>query len=93
MARVLPIGQSRRPRQAHQRQGGVGRINSSSEGLKAIGLRECCARIDVSYRTGKRLMAEGRFPVPELPRLGRRHRFSEVLVNRYLAEASVADVG
>lgn len=61
------------------------------ETAQALDLNETCRRIGLSRRTAERLLADGRFPVPELPRVGRQHRFSEIEVALYLAEASVAD--
>lgn len=60
----------------------------------AVKLPEACRRLGFSIRTGERLLAEGRFPVPELPRLGPRthHRFSSADIDAYLATASTADV-
>lgn len=60
----------------------------------AVSFAVCCARIGISARTGKRRLAEGTFPVPSLPRLTARshHKFSTVEIDRYLTEASLADV-
>lgn len=58
---------------------------------RAVGLRECARRIDISYRTAQRLVAEGTFPVPELTRVGRKHRYSERDIERYLDENATAD--
>jgi len=59
----------------------------------AVGLRETCRRIGLSYGYGQRLTMVGTFPVPHLPRIGRlgHFRFSTVEINRYLADASTQD--
>lgn len=56
----------------------------------AVSLRETCARVGLSYSHGRRLVADGTFPVPELPRLSAtaRHRYSTAVIERYLAQAS-----
>ena len=60
---------------------------------KAVSLREAAARIGLSYQTGRRRVAEGTFPIPELPRTGRSwHRYSERDIDRYLDQAATADV-
>jgi len=62
---------------------------------QAVNLTECCRRIGISRRTGERLVAEGRFPIPELPRLGRedskkpRRTWSTCEIEVYLQKASV----
>lgn len=56
--------------------------------MTAVSFRICCQRIGISIRTGERLLAEGRFPIPELPRLTRRHRFSPADIDRYLDRAA-----
>lgn len=59
---------------------------------RAVSLREACSRLGMSYATGRRKIAEGTFPVPALPRHGREwHRFSDLEIDRYLADASTAD--
>lgn len=56
---------------------------------RAVGLPEAAKRLGVSYSHARHLIAEGTFPVPALPRQGRAwHRFSEIDINRYLADAS-----
>lgn len=68
-----------------------------SEELRAVDFSECCRRIGISRRTGERLAAEGRFPVPALPRLGQegsrrpRRTYSTFEIERYLREASSED--
>jgi hypothetical protein len=60
---------------------------------RAIGFTEVCRRLDISPRQGERLISEGRFPIPELPRQGqRRHRFSTRLLDEYLRDGSLAAV-
>lgn len=61
---------------------------------QGVSLREACARTGISYGYGRRLVAAGRFPIPALPRLGRRgrHRYSTVDIDRYLNTASLEDV-
>ena len=60
---------------------------------RSIGLRACCERLDISYRTGKRRIAAGTFPIPSLPRRSRGEhlKFSTAEVDRYFEEGSVAD--
>jgi len=59
---------------------------------RAVSLREAAERCGMSYRTARRRVAEGTFPVPELPRRGREwHRYSELDIDRYLASAATAD--
>jgi predicted DNA-binding transcriptional regulator AlpA len=56
---------------------------------RAVSLPEACARLGLSIRTGNRLVAEGRFPIPELPQLGvKRHRYSSAVIDEYLLTAS-----
>jgi predicted DNA-binding transcriptional regulator AlpA len=68
-----------------------------SDELLGVDLAECCRRLGISRRTGERLVAEGRFPIPELPRLGQetskrpRIRFSTYEIDLYLREASIED--
>ena len=68
-----------------------------TEELRAVNLAECCRRIGVSLATGERLVAEGRFPIPALPRLGQegskrpRRTYSTHDIDRYLREASTDD--
>ena len=63
------------------------------QGDEAVGLREACRRIGLSYGYALRLTMVGRFPVPHLPRLGPRghFRFSPSVIADYLAEASTND--
>jgi hypothetical protein len=60
--------------------------------MNAVGFKQCCELIGLSVRTGERLIATGRFPVPELPRAvnkrGSKHRFSTADINRYLDRAA-----
>jgi predicted DNA-binding transcriptional regulator AlpA len=58
---------------------------------RALSLEETCARIGISRRSAERLLSEGRFPIPPLPRVTRRWRFSSYDVDLYLREASTAD--
>ena len=52
----------------------------------AVQLAEACRRLGISQRYGEKLIGEGTFPVPELPRLpGKsRHRFSAQTIAEYL---------
>jgi predicted DNA-binding transcriptional regulator AlpA len=61
------------------------------DGREVIGLAECCHRIGISVRTGEKLIADGRFPIPELPRITRTHRFAAREIDLYLEHASVED--
>lgn len=60
----------------------------------AISFKACCDRLGVSYRTGERMLADGTFPIPELPRRAPKspHRYSTVDIDAYLATAATADV-
>lgn len=58
----------------------------------AVDLAECCRRIGISRRTGERLRAIGKFPIPEMPRLGvgrGRVTYSTYEIDLYLRNASV----
>lgn len=60
----------------------------------AIGLREAAKRLGYGYSTANRMVNDGTFPVPELPRKGLAwHRFSTAVIDQYLAAqgASVED--
>lgn len=61
---------------------------------RAIGFTETCQRLGFSPRQGERLIRDGRFPIPAVPRVAgqSRHRFSEYVINEYLRDASVAAV-
>ena len=71
------------------------------EPYHAVDLAECCRRLGISLRMGERLVAAGKFPIPELPDLpgrlpgaaGRRvHRtFSTYEIDAYLRDASIED--
>jgi len=51
----------------------------------AVLLPEACRRLGFSLKSGYRLVAEGRFPVPALPSCGiRRLRYSSVHIDEYL---------
>lgn len=69
-----------------------------TEEHRAVDLAECCRRIGISRRTGERLVAEGRFPIPALPALGQegsrrpRRTYSTYEIELYLREASVESV-
>lgn len=56
--------------------------------MRAVGLKVACELLGISVRTGERLLADGRFPIPELPRVTWRHRFSSADIDRYLEEAA-----
>lgn len=55
-----------------------------SETASIMFFDEVCERLRVSQRTGKRLRRVGAFPIPELPRLDKRPRFSSRDVEAYL---------
>lgn len=61
---------------------------------KAVSLRVACDRLGLGYRTGQRLIADGKFPIPYLQRhSGTAHyRFSEYDIESYLQDNSTADV-
>jgi len=69
------------------------RVERVLQGDEAVGLREACRRIGISYGYGRRLSMEGRFPIPSLPRLSKRghFRFSPIIIREYLADASMHD--
>jgi hypothetical protein len=48
-------------------------------------LDDLCARLRVSRRVVERLRRHGAFPIPELPALDKRPRWSRQAVERYLA--------
>lgn len=64
-----------------------------SEPVRAVGLPEAARRLGYSYTWARHLMAEGTFPVPALPRVGKRgwHRFSTRDIDRYLESAATQD--
>ena len=59
----------------------------------AVTLREAARRCGLSYRTARRKVAEGTFPVPELPRIQPRdwHRYSTADIDAYLHSAATDD--
>lgn len=61
---------------------------------QAVSFKVCCDRIGISYRTGERMIADGTFPIPELPRRAPKspHRYSTTEIESYLTLASTADV-
>jgi predicted DNA-binding transcriptional regulator AlpA len=56
--------------------------------MSAVSFRVCCQLLGLSVRTGERLLAQGRFPIPELPRLTHRRTFSQADIDRYLDQAA-----
>ena len=57
----------------------------------AVGLAECCRFLGISRRMGERLVRDGSFPIPELPRLGTtkrggRRTYSTYEIDLYLRE-------
>lgn len=74
------------------------REGAITEASRGVDLAECCRRLGISRRTGERLVAEGRFPIPALPALGQegsrrpRRTYSTYEIELYLREASVDDV-
>ncbi len=65
-----------------------------SDELCAVDLGECCRRLGISRATGERLLRVGKFPIPELPRLGTargRLTFSTADIDRYLDRAATED--
>lgn len=67
-----------------------------AEQPKTVRLSVACARLGFSTRTGERLLAEGKFPIPEQPRLMKRrgspHLFSEVHLDAYIERAALRGV-
>lgn len=63
-----------------------------SENNHAVGLPEAARRLGLSYSWARQLMAEGKFPIPELRRISSRawHRFAVKDIEAYLA-SSTAD--
>lgn len=51
-------------------------------------LEDVAARLRTSVRTIKRMLRAGTFPIPSLPRIDRRHRWSLSAVLHFLAEGS-----
>lgn len=82
------------PRRAHVRERRLERVDGRGEVLQAVGLPEACRALDISHRHGQRLIAEGKFPVPALPRVSptAHYKFSLHDLASYLSEASTADV-
>jgi hypothetical protein len=60
-------------------------------GATVVGFERCCELIGVSRRTGERMLAAGFFPIPELPRVTRTHRFSMANISSYLDTAAIDD--
>jgi excisionase family DNA binding protein len=61
--------------------------------VEVLTLAEVCQRLRISKRTGEKLLADGRFPIPTLPTLGvRKHRFSSATLDEYLRTADTADL-
>lgn len=60
---------------------------------RAVSLREAAYLVGMSYRSARRKVAEGTFPVPELPRVQPRdwHRYSTSDIDIYLASAATDD--
>lgn len=79
---------------SHSSQSRPARGTIAHQPARGVDLRTCCARIGVSYRTGRRYVADGRFPIPELRRITPRspHRFSTVDIEAYLRENATAEV-
>ncbi len=46
--------------------------------------RDVCVLLDISLTTLKKLRRQHVFPIPELPKLDKRHRYSRRDVERYL---------
>lgn len=58
-------------------------------GRVTLTLAETARQLGISPRHAQRLMADGRFPVPPLPRMGREPwRFSAHSIDRYVRRAS-----
>lgn len=45
---------------------------------------DVCTALRLSRRTAERLLRHGAFPIPELPRLDRKHRWSGAAVQQFL---------
>jgi predicted DNA-binding transcriptional regulator AlpA len=54
---------------------------------RVLFLDDLCAELQVSRRTVERLRRHGAFPIPELPSLDKRPRWSRVAVDAYLASS------
>ncbi len=50
-------------------------------------LDEVCEKLRISQRTAFRLRRHGCFPIPEIPSLDRRPRFSALAVDAFLAQS------
>jgi hypothetical protein len=74
----------------------MSRATQTTKEARAVDLRECCARLGISVRTGERRLGYGLFPIPALPRhqraRGVKWMFSTADIDRYLHEASTEDV-
>jgi predicted DNA-binding transcriptional regulator AlpA len=68
------------------------RTTTPTPGGRVVGLVECCALLGISRRTANRLLAQGTFPIPEMPRITNRHRFSTLDIDWYINHASTDDV-
>lgn len=68
-------------------------LTVTAESQAAVGLRAAARRIGISYGYARRLTMEGRFPVPHLPRFGKRghFRFSPYELEDYLRSASTPE--
>lgn len=91
---LQPTGSSARGTGSAKRVGRGRQVASHRGEVVAVGLREASRRIGIGYSTAQRLISEGRFPIPALPRLSARshHRFSTSDIEAYLLEASTVDV-
>src|SRR3990167_1268932 len=60
---------------------------------RAVGIRECCRRLDYSIRQAKRKLEAGTFPVSPLPRSSRREhlKFSLSDIEDFLLHGSMRD--
>ena len=60
---------------------------------RAVGIRECCRRLDISTRQAKRRLEAGTFPVSPLPRSSRREhlKFSLADIEDFLLHGSTRD--
>lgn len=58
-------------------------------GRPTLSLAQAAHALGISRRTAERELAEGRFPVPHLPRTGRQpYRFTAHALDRYLRRVS-----
>ncbi len=56
-------------------------------------VEDVCDALRLSRRSFERLLRHGAFPVPELPRMDRRHRWSGAAVQAFIESGGVRHTG